>query len=38
MTSAITIRSEILIFTVLLLVLRARKFEIKRNPDHFTSC
>ena len=34
-TSAITIRSEILIFMVLLLVTRARKFEIKHNPEHF---
>ena len=34
-TSAITIRSKILVFMVLLLVSRARKFEIKRNHDHF---
>jgi hypothetical protein len=34
-TSAITIRSKILIFTVRLLVTRAPKFEIKRNHDHF---
>ena len=34
-TSAITIRSKILIFMVLLLVTRARKFEIKRNHEQF---
>ena len=34
-TTAITIRSEILVFMVLLLVTRARKFEIKHNHDHF---
>jgi len=35
MTSAISIRSTILLFMVLLLDTRARKFEIKRNPEHF---
>ena len=34
-TSASTIRFKILIVTVLLLVTRARRFEIKRNPDDF---
>jgi hypothetical protein len=34
-TSARTIRFEILIFMVLLLVTRALKFEIKRNHDRF---
>ena len=35
MTSAIVIRSKILIFMVLLLVTRAHEFEIKRNHDRF---
>jgi len=34
-TSAITIRSKLLIFMVLLLVTRARKCDIKGNHDHF---
>ena len=34
-TSAITIRSKVLIVMALLLLTRARKFEIKRNHDHF---
>jgi hypothetical protein len=35
MTSAIAIRSTILLFMLLLLDTRARKFEIKRNCEHF---